>query len=104
MYSEGYYFFPDSVGSSGNVLPLASAGGTTKYRALFEFSARSEDELSFQPGDVILVFESHAAEPGWKAGQIRDKVRYAIAEVFTFQFLFHMERSTKDFTKSNSMK
>ncbi|KHJ94369.1 SH3 domain protein [Oesophagostomum dentatum] len=62
----------DSV--SGNVLPLASAGGTTKYRALFEFNARSEDELSFQPGDVILVFESHAAEPGWKAGQIRDKV------------------------------
>ncbi|KAL6740707.1 hypothetical protein Aduo_014038 [Ancylostoma duodenale] len=62
----------DSV--SGNALPLASAGGTTKYRALFEFAARSEDELSFQPGDVILVFESHAAEPGWKAGQIRDKV------------------------------
>ncbi|VDM83510.1 unnamed protein product, partial [Strongylus vulgaris] len=63
----------DSV-SSGTALPLASAGGTTKYRALFEFSARSEDELSFQPGDVILVFESHVAEPGWKAGQIRDKV------------------------------
>ncbi|PIO58044.1 SH3 domain protein, partial [Teladorsagia circumcincta] len=65
----------DSVSSTGNALPLASAGGTTKYRALFEFNARSEDELSFQPGDVILVFESHAAEPGWKAGQIRDKVR-----------------------------
>ncbi|WKY06029.1 hypothetical protein Q1695_006322 [Nippostrongylus brasiliensis] len=64
----------DSSSSSGNVLPLASDGGTTKYRALFEFAARSEDELSFQPGDVILVFESHAAEPGWKAGQIRDKV------------------------------
>ncbi|KAK6028764.1 SH3 domain protein [Ostertagia ostertagi] len=64
----------DSVSSTGNALPLASAGGTTKYRALFEFNARSEDELSFQPGDVILVFESHAAEPGWKAGQIRDKV------------------------------
>ncbi|VDL83090.1 unnamed protein product [Nippostrongylus brasiliensis] len=64
----------NSSSSSGNVLPLASDGGTTKYRALFEFAARSEDELSFQPGDVILVFESHAAEPGWKAGQIRDKV------------------------------
>nr|CDJ95188.1 EF hand and Src homology-3 and Dbl homology (DH) domain containing protein [Haemonchus contortus] len=64
----------DSVSSTGNSLPLASAGGTTKYRALFEFNARSEDELSFQPGDVILVFESHAAEPGWKAGQIREKV------------------------------
>ncbi|KAK6053388.1 SH3 domain protein, partial [Cooperia oncophora] len=72
----------DSV--SGNALPLASAEGTTKYRALFEFNARSEDELSFQPGDVILVFESHAAEPGWKAGQIRDKVRrlYLCSNVF----------------------
>uniref|UniRef100_A0A0K0CXP6 Intersectin-1 n=1 Tax=Angiostrongylus cantonensis TaxID=6313 RepID=A0A0K0CXP6_ANGCA len=61
--------------SSGNALPtLASSGNAVKYRALFEFNARSEDELSFQPGDVILVFESHAAEPGWKAGQIREKV------------------------------
>ncbi|KAK6054761.1 SH3 domain protein [Cooperia oncophora] len=53
----------DSV--SGNALPLASAEGTTKYRALFEFNARSEDELSFQPGDVILVgwFPEAFAEP-----------------------------------------
>uniref|UniRef100_A0A1I7X785 Intersectin-1 n=1 Tax=Heterorhabditis bacteriophora TaxID=37862 RepID=A0A1I7X785_HETBA len=65
----------DKHGSFGtNSLPQASASGTTKYRALFEFTARSEDELSFQPGDVVLVFEAHAAEPGWKAGQIRDKV------------------------------
>lgn len=34
----------------------------------------SDDELSFQPGDVILVFECHTAEPGWLAGQMRDKV------------------------------
>ncbi|KJH47370.1 SH3 domain protein [Dictyocaulus viviparus] len=65
----------DGSVSSGNSLPaLASPGDATKYRALFEFNARSEDELSFQPGDVIMVFESHAAEPGWKAGQIRGKV------------------------------
>lgn len=45
-----------------------------QFRALFEFVARSDDELSLQPGDVILVFEGHASEPGWLAGQIKDKV------------------------------
>ncbi|VDM43764.1 unnamed protein product [Toxocara canis] len=57
-------------------LPQASSSttGAVKYRALYEFNARTEDELSFQPGDIILVFEGHAAEPGWLAGQMRDKV------------------------------
>uniref|UniRef100_A0A1I7V4P3 Intersectin-1 n=1 Tax=Caenorhabditis tropicalis TaxID=1561998 RepID=A0A1I7V4P3_9PELO len=47
---------------------------THKCRALFAFEARSEDELSFEPGDVIIVFQSHAAEPGWRAGQLHEKV------------------------------
>ncbi|KRZ52366.1 Intersectin-1 [Trichinella nativa] len=47
---------------------------TVKYRALYEFVARTDDELSFQPGDVIFVFKNHACEPGWLAGQIKDKV------------------------------
>ncbi|CAI5448445.1 unnamed protein product [Caenorhabditis angaria] len=47
---------------------------TTKCRALFAFEARSEDELSFEPGDVIIVFQSHSGEPGWKAGQLHDRV------------------------------
>jgi hypothetical protein len=38
---------------------------TVKYRALYEFMARSGDELSLQPGDVIMVFEGHQSEPGW---------------------------------------
>lgn len=29
--------------------------GATKYRALYEFVARNQDEISFQPGDIILV-------------------------------------------------
>ncbi|EJW85007.1 SH3 domain-containing protein [Wuchereria bancrofti] len=58
-----------------NSLPKGNgATGAVKYRALYEFTARSDDELSFQPGDVILAFENHAAEPGWLAGQMRDKV------------------------------
>ncbi|CAG9540234.1 unnamed protein product [Cercopithifilaria johnstoni] len=58
-----------------NSLPKGNgATGAVKYRALYEFTARSDDELSFQPGDVILAFENHAAEPGWLAGQMREKV------------------------------
>lgn len=26
-----------------------------KYRALYEFVARNQDEISFQPGDIIIV-------------------------------------------------
>ncbi|GMR48800.1 hypothetical protein PMAYCL1PPCAC_18994 [Pristionchus mayeri] len=59
--------------SSNGPLPPASAA-TVKYRSIYAFESRSEDELSFQPGDVILVFEGHAAEPGWLAGQIKEKV------------------------------
>jgi len=29
--------------------------GVRKYRALYEFVARNQDEISFQPGDIILV-------------------------------------------------
>ncbi|VDN02530.1 unnamed protein product [Thelazia callipaeda] len=61
--------------TSNNALPKRNGiAGAVKYRALYEFTARSDDELSFQRGDVILAFENHAADPGWLAGQMRDKV------------------------------
>ncbi|OQR76058.1 intersectin-2-like [Tropilaelaps mercedesae] len=47
--------------------------GVTKYRALFEFEARNEDELSFQPGDIIKVTLGEQGEPGWLAGELRGK-------------------------------
>lgn len=62
--------FTSTVTSSAATNPAA-----TKYRALYEFVARSDDELSLQPGDEILVFDSqNGTEPGWLAGQIRGKV------------------------------
>lgn len=71
-----------------------------RYRALYEFVARNQDEISFQPGDTIMVnlkilvhfiyiwsLSSHIVmiicnvffqvpvtqngEPGWLAGEIR---------------------------------
>lgn len=44
--------------------------GFIKYRAIYEFSARNADEISFQPGDIILVPIEQNAEPGWLAGEI----------------------------------
>jgi hypothetical protein len=34
-----------------------TTGATVRYRALYEFQSRNDDELSFQPGDVIIVFK-----------------------------------------------
>ncbi|XP_076392418.1 dynamin associated protein 160 isoform X5 [Megachile rotundata] len=45
--------------------------GVMKYRALYEFVARNQDEISFQPGDIILVPPVQNTEPGWMAGEIR---------------------------------
>lgn len=33
----------------------ADVVGVRKYRALYEFVARNQDEISFQPGDIISV-------------------------------------------------
>jgi hypothetical protein len=39
-----------------NAFPsTAASSNLLKYRALYEFVARNSDELSFQPGDVIMV-------------------------------------------------
>ncbi|XP_011306596.1 intersectin-2 isoform X3 [Fopius arisanus] len=45
--------------------------GIVKYRALYEFVARNDEEISFQPGDIILVPPVQNKEPGWMAGEIR---------------------------------
>ncbi|XP_035917377.1 intersectin-1 isoform X1 [Anopheles stephensi] len=44
--------------------------GYVKYRAIYEFSARNSDEISFQPGDIVMVPLEQNAEPGWLAGEI----------------------------------
>jgi intersectin len=44
--------------------------GFVKYRAVFEFQARNADEITFNPGDIIMVPLEHNAEPGWLGGEI----------------------------------
>uniref|UniRef100_A0AAQ5YA04 Intersectin 1 (SH3 domain protein) n=1 Tax=Amphiprion ocellaris TaxID=80972 RepID=A0AAQ5YA04_AMPOC len=51
------------------------------YRALYPFDARSHDEISITPGDVIMVRrggkrsvdESQTGEPGWLGGELRGR-------------------------------
>lgn len=38
-----------------SLLILISDSGLFRYRALYEFVARNQDEISFQPGDIIMV-------------------------------------------------
>ncbi|KAB7507401.1 Intersectin-1 [Armadillidium nasatum] len=44
------------------------------FRALYQFDARNEDELSFSPGDIITVVPSEGAEPGWLSGSLNSKI------------------------------
>lgn len=44
--------------------------GFVKYRAVYEFNARNAEEITFVPGDMILVPLEQNAEPGWLAGEI----------------------------------
>ncbi|XP_070697604.1 intersectin-1 isoform X2 [Pempheris klunzingeri] len=43
------------------------------YRAVYPFDARSHDEISIAPGDVIMVDESQTGEPGWLGGELRGR-------------------------------
>lgn len=40
-------------------IPVDTSGpapvGFVKYRAIYEFSARNADEITFQPGDIVMV-------------------------------------------------
>jgi intersectin len=50
--------------------PAATPAGFVKYRAIFEFQARNEDEITFNPGDIVMVPLENNAEPGWLGGEI----------------------------------
>ncbi|KAG8590965.1 hypothetical protein GDO81_006988 [Engystomops pustulosus] len=56
--------------------PLTISQGDVKvvyYRALYPFDARSLDEITIQPGDIIMVDESQTGEPGWLGGELKGK-------------------------------
>ena len=44
-----------------------------KYRCVFSYEARNSDEISINPGDIVMVDTSAASEPDWLSGQINGK-------------------------------
>ncbi|XP_039450300.1 intersectin-1-like [Culex pipiens pallens] len=64
---------PAQTETTTSMLPndtVETPPGFVKYRAIYEFSARNADEITFQPGDIIMVPLEQNAEPGWLAGEI----------------------------------
>uniref|UniRef100_A0A0K2SY41 Uncharacterized protein n=1 Tax=Lepeophtheirus salmonis TaxID=72036 RepID=A0A0K2SY41_LEPSM len=45
-----------------------------KYRALYEYEARNDDELGFKVGEFILVHPGQDHEPGWLGGELNGRV------------------------------
>lgn len=46
---------PVAVAAAVSSFDNAPAGEYMKFKAVFEFYARNEDEITFQPGDIIMV-------------------------------------------------
>lgn len=59
----------------GNRLPLhRKSAALTRFNALYPFTARNEDELSFEAGEIIEVDETIEREVGWLYGSHQGKV------------------------------
>lgn len=43
------------------------------YRALYPFESRSHDEITIQPGDIVMVDETQTGEPGWLGGELKGR-------------------------------
>lgn len=68
----GYGLSIDTVAAADAAVDLSGPApeGFVKYRAVYEFNARNAEEITFVPGDIILVPLEQNAEPGWLAGEI----------------------------------
>ncbi|KAM8716657.1 hypothetical protein ACLKA7_003524 [Drosophila subpalustris] len=72
-YGSGYGLSNDTAAAvTAPVVDLSGPApeGFVKYRAVYEFNARNTEEITFVPGDLILVPLEQNAEPGWLAGEI----------------------------------
>ena len=42
-------------------------------RAVNEFQAQEQDELSIEPGDVVKILEVNVGQSGWSRGEVNGK-------------------------------
>ncbi|XP_068627180.1 intersectin-1 [Battus philenor] len=61
----------EAVAPAGASVPAGT--GSPRWRCVYEFNARTADELSLQPGDLVseAVAPRADAEPGWRWGTAR---------------------------------
>ena len=62
------------VAKTADIEEKAAAAGYHKYKALYDYEARNEDELSFSINDIIMVHPEQEHEPGWLGGELNGKI------------------------------
>ena len=65
---------PAMVAETADIEEKAAAAGYHKYKALYDYEARNEDELSFSINDIIMVHPEQEHEPGWLGGELNGKI------------------------------
>jgi len=65
---------PALVAEKADIEEKAAAAGYHKYKALYDYEARNEDELSFSINDIIMVHPEQEHEPGWLGGELNGKI------------------------------
>ncbi|GFY53570.1 intersectin-1 [Trichonephila inaurata madagascariensis] len=63
----------DTANWNDTSVPADTSKSVVKYRILYAFEARNEDELSVMPGDIVLVPDGQSSEPGWLGGELHGK-------------------------------
>ena len=75
----------NSAAEEVEAMEVAAPAGYHKYKALYDYEARNEDELSFSINDIIMVHPEQEHEPGWLGGELNGKIGWfpeAYAERF----------------------
>lgn len=63
----------DTANWDATSAPVETSVNVVKYRILYAFEARNDDELSVMPGDIVLVPDGQSSEPGWLGGELHGK-------------------------------
>lgn len=56
--------------------------GYAAYRAIYEFNARNSDEITFQPGDIVMVPFEQNAEPGMPIDYLKNITLFCVFFLF----------------------